>query len=239
MQKICEYCGKEYNAQRKSQKCCSRECSDKYRKGKNSVHIKCDICGKEIVLTKNAFKKSIHHYCSVVCMGKGETKFRSGKNNANYRGSKVETTCDVCGKTYIQTKTELNKYKHHYCSIECKCKGQTIFYSGENSKLYNKNLSDKDRGRNYNKYVNWRRDVYEKDNYTCQCCGDKKSYLNAHHLDGYNWCKEKRTDVDNGVTLCEKCHNDFHSKYGKGDNTKEQYEQWIITKTYEIWKGIV
>lgn len=48
-----------------------------------------------------------------------------------------------------------------------------------------------------------------------------------HHLDGYNWCIEKRTDESNGIALCDKCHSNFHTLYGKGNNTKEQYEEWI------------
>lgn len=70
----------------------------------------------------------------------------------------------------------------------------------------------------------WRKSVYERDNYTCQICGDSKGgNLNAHHLDGWDWCREKRFDINNGVTLCIKCHKTFHSQYGYGNNTKEQF----------------
>lgn len=51
--------------------------------------------------------------------------------------------------------------------------------------------------------------------------------IQAHHLDGYNWAKDKRLEVDNGVTLCEDCHKTFHNEYGRGDNTKEQYNNFI------------
>lgn len=50
--------------------------------------------------------------------------------------------------------------------------------------------------------------------------------MNAHHLNGWNWCEEGRYDVDNGVTLCESCHLDFHNKYGYGNNTEAQFEQY-------------
>jgi dUTPase len=32
--------------------------------------------------------------------------------------------------------------------------------------------------------------------------------------------------LSNGVTLCKKCHDNFHGIYGIGDNTKEQFQQF-------------
>ncbi len=67
----------------------------------------------------------------------------------------------------------------------------------------------------------WRKGVFERDNYICQKCGQKGGKLEAHHViefaflifkyninsldDAYNcpflW------DLNNGQTLCCKCHN--------------------------------
>lgn len=78
-------------------------------------------------------------------------------------------------------------------------------------------------------FKKWRIDVFKRDNWTCQICASR-SYLNAHHKDGYNWSVERRTDVSNGVTLCEVCHGEFHLKYGTGDNTEEQFNIFLHYK---------
>lgn len=114
---------------------------------------------------------------------------------------------------------------------ECK----RVSFIGENNHRYNPNLTEEERILKRSligeQYSVWRNDVYKRDEYTCQCCGSSKSgTLNAHHLNGYEWDKENRTNVDNGITLCEDCHKDFHKTYGYGGNTREQYEEWINNK---------
>lgn len=79
----------------------------------------------------------------------------------------------------------------------------------------------------YSTFVN---KVLARDNYTCQRCGYKGD-LKVHHLNGYNWYIEGRYNVINGITLCGSCHNKFHSQYGKGDNTKNQFNEWIGSQT--------
>lgn len=76
----------------------------------------------------------------------------------------------------------------------------------------------------------WRMSVYHRDEYTCQICREKGGELNAHHLNGYHWYEKGRYDVDNGVTLCDKCHSEFHGIYGYGENTKEQFVEYETSK---------
>lgn len=68
-------------------------------------------------------------------------------------------------------------------------------------------------GRNDKGYAKFRKDVLERDEYTCQICGGNEK-LEVHHIKPYAGYKNLRTTVSNGITLCEKCHKKAHRKRG-------------------------
>ena len=142
---------------------------------------------------------------------------------------KVDVECDNCGKLLNMAYEKYYKYNHdgkYYCN-HCANK---VFHSGKKNWNYNSNITDKERKikRNNLEYVDFVKRVIERDNHTCQYCGKECNHdAEVHHLDGYDWCIEKRTDDTNGITLCKTCHKNFHSLYGYGGNTKGQFEEWI------------
>ncbi|MCD7852972.1 MAG: HNH endonuclease [Oscillospiraceae bacterium] len=68
------------------------------------------------------------------------------------------------------------------------------------------------RQRNSKEYKEWRKSVFQRDNYICQSCGEKGGTLNAHHLNPWARFPEQRFLPENGITLCKTCHNEIHSK---------------------------
>jgi 5-methylcytosine-specific restriction endonuclease McrA len=130
----------------------------------------------------------------------------------------------ICSRGH-KNKTSLASFYNNRRCKEC----WRLDHLGENHPSWKHEITREERlfQRNYPEYREWRTKVFERDNFTCQFCGIKGAKLEAHHLDGYNWCKEKRIDVDNGKTLCEECHNDFHSIHGRGNNTREQFNRWL------------
>lgn len=56
-------------------------------------------------------------------------------------------------------------------------------------------------------YKLWRKAVFERDNYTCVWCGDKRGgNLEADHIKSYKDFPALRLSIDNGRTLCKACH---------------------------------
>lgn len=101
---------------------------------------------------------------------------------------------------------------------------------GESNPLWNANKTREQRikDRKLPQTREWRINVFKRDKYMCQCCKGTSKNLNAHHLNGYHWFVEGRFNVENGITLCEDCHKQFHKLYGMRNNTKEQFEEFKV-----------
>ena len=63
-------------------------------------------------------------------------------------------------------------------------------------------------------YVEWRRAIFIQDHFRCQKCGQKGGEIHAHHIKSFKHWPKERFSLSNGVTLCKKCHVEFHVLYG-------------------------
>jgi len=78
-------------------------------------------------------------------------------------------------------------------------------------------------------YRQWRSDIFMRDNFVCQECGQISGNLNAHHIRPFSSiiqyyeittieealnC-EALWNINNGITLCEKCHKKIKSSRNK------------------------
>lgn len=58
-------------------------------------------------------------------------------------------------------------------------------------------------------YLEWRNGVFERDNFTCQVCGQVGGDLQAHHLRSWSKYPDLRYVLENGLTLCVECHKNI------------------------------
>lgn len=65
------------------------------------------------------------------------------------------------------------------------------------------------RDRSNPKYKRWRLAVFKRDGFKCQSCGAAND-LQAHHIKHWKDDISNRYNVDNGITLCRRCHLKAH-----------------------------
>ena len=165
------------------------------KKGSINPHLwkarraNCIICGKEFRAIKD-FGDRKQKYCSRECW----------KN----RGSKeLKCVCKYCGKEF-----EYKYGKRKYCSRECAFRHKV----GKNANRWKGGATLKNnRTRNGNKLKQWREGVFRRDGYKCVEC-DSKDEIQAHHIKEFSKYKELRYCLDNGKTLCIKCHSRIHNR---------------------------
>lgn len=130
-----------------------------------------------------------------------------------------------------------NAHQYGYKCPECSLDEQSERMKGEGSPFWKGGITEEYKLlRKRRDYAQWRTSVYERDNYTCQCCGSSGGRLNAHHLHSFAKYPELRLDVDNGITLCTKCHDtteveSLHYVYGTHNITPDMLRQYILDKS--------
>lgn len=111
------------------------------------------------------------------------------------------------------------------------CREEDVEKTMENLEDVVNNLDVVKQSRSKERKDNWSLKVRERDSHKCVLCGKTEGIMHAHHLNAKKSFPEQSLDIDNGVTLCQKCHHDFHGKYGVGYNTKEQFEEFKKLRT--------
>lgn len=114
-------------------------------------------------------------------------------------------------------------------------------YKQKSKKRKTKRTRKQDSIRGSPEYKQWKTAVLEFDHYTCQrCLCTDKLKLQVHHIQNFSQHIKLRFDVNNGITLCNKCHDpcfagSFHSLYGCQDNDFEQLAEFINDFPLDNW----
>jgi len=104
--------------------------------------------------------------------------------------------------------------------------GKTPWNKGNRSKEY----YEAELARNNNKYAKFRKDCFERDGYSCCLTGKTGGKLVVHHIYSFSYYPNLRYLTDNGITMTEKIHNEFHKIYGKRRNNLDQLLSFMEVK---------
>lgn len=97
-------------------------------------------------------------------------------------------------------------------------KGLKGYNAGKKNNMWKGGITPKTiRIRTSMEYKLWREAVFTRDNWTCIWCGlrsakGQKAYIHADHIQEFALYPELRFAIDNGRTLCKKCHYKRHSR---------------------------
>lgn len=146
--------------------------------------------------TEKHLKESISHLPKNPQFWKGKTFSKEHKKNLskNHKGMKGKKHSEETKIKFRKPKSKKTSYRgvrHHAWKGGITPHSQKI--------------------RNSQAYKNWRRKVFERDNYACQWCGarsgkGKRVVLNADHIKLFATHPHLRLKVNNGRTLCVPCH---------------------------------
>ena len=171
-------------------------------------------------------------------------KLWSNKNNkspyefTSFSSQKVWWKCENGMHNDYERKIS-NSNTYHFLCPECEAENH-VYPVGEDAPGWKGDVCKESvRIRRSTQYLKWRSDIFNKDNYTCQCCGKYSGKLQAHHIHSFSEHKEERFDLDNGITMCFDCHDStvfgsLHNLYGVHDLSQEQLEEYINNKRKEL-----
>jgi 5-methylcytosine-specific restriction endonuclease McrA len=176
-----------------------------------SVSVSCFFCSRLF----HGFISSNRKFCSRVCY-------------TNNKRKDMTRTCKYCKKPFDSRNTVGRHKVRNFCTKKCKfaqiSKTKTGVKIGPMPLAWREKIGEAQRGeRHHNwkggvydsmerkirhslEYREWRRHVFQRDDYTCQSCGTRGGELNADHELPFALYPDLRFEILNGRTLCVPCH---------------------------------
>lgn len=193
---------------------CSRAC-----KSADNTQIRvCQYCGVSFISKNSTINYGRAKYCSKVCFDASQRGTTRPEFTPEHRSNMSKARQGA--RATPETRANLSNARKKYCSEhpETARKGDKCNF------WIDGNYPIKKAVRGLTKAIAWRDAVFARDNYTCQCTGQKGGYLEAHHiiplsalmkeykiktLDDAEKC-DALWDIRNGITLSKEAHRALH-----------------------------
>jgi hypothetical protein len=199
----------------------------------------CIVCKQDFLRKGRSSKKwEVAKFCSVACKGKSmegniphnkgkspseDTRMKISKNHADVSGEnnpmygRSGEQSPLFGKKQPQ---EWQEKKSKSLMTNGNFKPPQMF-GNTNPNWIDGRTPVRKQIRDCAKYTEWRLMVFGRDNYTCQECGKRSTYFEAHHkklfsdiLEEFNITTLEQAllcdslwEIDNGITYCKECHD--------------------------------
>jgi hypothetical protein len=101
----------------------------------------------------------------------------------------------------------LKKNRGRYCSKACANRyNPGVFRTGIDHPFWKLGITRTNNAiRRSSQYLKWTKQIYKRDDYTCQICGVKGKNIRANHIKKFADYPDLRFVVTNGIVICEKC----------------------------------
>lgn len=178
----------------------------------------CLQCKKQFYIFPSRMKRGRGKYCSKLCSNLGKkgkncsphSQFKSGlvpwnKGRPMSQESKQKMVATI--KKIMPLKKKVAYWKGKSLPFETRQK-----MSRSRKKLFS--FSNK-RARESFESAEWRKKIFERDNFTCQICFKTNCYLEADHIKPWAYFPELRFELNNGRTLCRECHRNTETYGGR------------------------
>lgn len=213
VEKICKTCHKIFYARKHDVSCgrgiyCSWLCRAKDKKTR--VNRICKFCGKNFEVKVGIIKDGFGKFCSKDCyLSSYRNPIKKCKDCSTIIDNRAVrcVECDrklfvspTLGKGHsIEVREKLSKFRKNRKSPETSDSNHWNWRGGITLKSLKIRKSIE--------YRLWREAVFARDGWTCKSCHIKGGYIEAHHIKKFSKYPELRLAIDNGMTLCKKCHN--------------------------------
>lgn len=154
----------------------------------------CGYCGNDVYIKP----------CKLIY----KVSFCSREHHTKYQKEKAfNFPCKVCETPIYTQPSQLKLRARSTCSPQCRRKLRRTEAEERRIKFgYTKHQLDR-LSRNSPEMKEWRKAVFERDDYTCQFCGVRGTYLEADHIKPFAYFYDLRYILTNGRTLCRPCHD--------------------------------
>lgn len=176
----------------------------------------CAFCGE--ICTKLIYRSSqksglIGKYCNKAC------------NIADMKKKSFSFECIICSKEVWTQPAQVKYRERKTCSMECR---SVLFRQRAEERRSGYTKHQLDRLARYSPEIKvWREAVFARDDYTCQICRVRGGYMEADHILPFAYFPRFRTLIQNGRTLCRRCHDKTKI------SAKAMQQKWLQEKNYQ------